>query len=89
MIEHGIYVQEGPPMIVADKRAILPCGCFATVGLRSDTHEASVGGGPCSRRHARLMERFSLALTDSLVNPTRRPLIDVVDEILTEVSRNA
>ncbi len=89
MIEHGVYCQPGPPMLVADKRAILPCGCFAAVGLRMDTREAAVGVSPCAPAHRALLERFSLALTDSLVNPTHRPLIDVVDELLTAAAEGA
>ncbi len=83
MIEHGVYCQPGPPMLVANKRSVLPCGCFVAVGLRMDTKEAACGCSPCGLHHRGLMERFSLALTDSLVNPTARPLIDVVDEILS------
>lgn len=82
MIRHGVFVQPGPPIIVARKRAVASCGCYVLVGLRTDTKEVAVSGSPCAPRHDHRMERFSLALSDSLVNPTNRPLIEVVDEIL-------
>lgn len=88
MIEHGVFVQQGPPMVVARERSVLPCGCFAAVGVRMDRTppEVSVGGSPCSQQHRQLLERFRFALTDSLVNPTSRPLIDVVDELLVGIA---
>ena len=83
MIEHGLYCHPGPPLLVARERSLLPCGCCAVVGIRMDTHEVAVGSCPCGPGHKRMLERFVFALGDSLVNPTDRPLIDVVDELLT------
>lgn len=88
MIEFGVYCHPGPPLLVARERSALPCGCFVAVGLRMDTEEAAVGCSPCWRPdHAELLQGFYLALTDSLVNPTTRPLIDVVDELLVATAR--
>ena len=85
MIEHGLWHVPGPPApVTATDSAALDCGCRVLVGVRTDTtpSEAAVAALPCSIRHRVLMQRFGGALTDSLVNPTSRPLIDVVDELL-------
>lgn len=89
MIEFGTYCHPGPPLLVARERSVLACGCFVAVGLRMDTEEAAVGCCPCERPgHWRLLKQFYLALTDSLVNPTSRPLVDVVDELLVATARD-
>lgn len=88
MIERGVFYLPGPPPVVARERSVLPCGCTVTVGVRMDREppEVAAAASPCSSRHRLLMERFNLAFTDTLVNPTDRPLIDVVDEVLAAVA---
>lgn len=81
MIDRRTFIAMGNPIIVGPK-AYLECGCSVVVGLRTDTKEAATAATSCSPEHRDLMARFNLALGDSLVNPTERPLLDVVDEIL-------
>jgi hypothetical protein len=84
VIKRGLYVLPGPPPITDRERVSLDCGCTVIVGLRTDTTppEPAVACLRCGPDHLELMERFHLALTDSLVNPSARPLIDIVDELL-------
>jgi hypothetical protein len=81
-----------PTGMVSNERAELNCGCKVWIGLRLDNHEVATDFEACSDDHQPLAERFNLALTDSLVNPSRRPLVDVVDELLvssvTDEGRN-
>lgn len=87
MIQCGEYILPGPghPVIVGKHFAEAPCRCRVYVGIRSDNKEAATLADSCSMDHESLMERFNLALTDSLANPTSRPLIDVVDEMLDRI----
>lgn len=91
MIETALLYNPGPPPFVARERSILPCGCFVAVGVRVDRDpcEASTMGSPCSPAHLSILRRFNLALTDSLVNPSARPLIEVVDELLDDAGQVA
>jgi hypothetical protein len=81
VIDQRTFLAPGDPAIVGHK-AYIPCGCCVIVGLRTDTREAATTASPCSPEHLPLMERFNLALGDTLVNPSDRALIEVVNEVL-------
>lgn len=85
MIRHATFILPGEPIVVGKTLSELPCGCRVYVGIRADNKEAATCAAACNPAHKQLMERFNLAFSDSLVNPTDRPLIDVVDEILEKV----
>lgn len=91
-------IQEGPFFLppqenghpgMVGRRASRKCGCQVLVGVRIDNHEAATFASACCTAHVALMERFNLALGDSLVNPTDQPLDQVVDEILNNLDEEA
>lgn len=66
------------------------CGCRVMVGIRTDIHETATAAVACKPEHAQFIERFNLAMADSLVNPrVGVPLVDVVDEILNALPEEA
>lgn len=75
-------VPAGPTRVIGTQMARRECGCRVYVGRRSDNGEAASVSRGCGEGHRGLMERFNMALSDSLVNPSTRPLVDVCDEIL-------
>lgn len=76
----------GCPTLLCRWKAEAACGCTLWVGIRLDNQEAATAAVPCRPGHRRLMERFNLLMGDSLVNPTDRPLIDVVAELLAQAT---
>jgi hypothetical protein len=70
------------PALVGMDFAEAPCGCRVFSGFRLDTKEPALGCVPCEDSHQELMTRFDLTMKESLVEPTSRPLIEVVDEML-------
>lgn len=75
------------PALLVNARAALPCGCAIYVGIRVDNHEYATLGRACSEEHERVVNAANVALFDSLIlNPTDRPLLDVVDEFLAEAA---
>lgn len=74
--------QEGNPALGGIDFAEAPCGCRVFSGFLLDTKEPALGCVPCDESHQELMTRFDLTMKESLVEPTRRPLIEVVDEML-------
>lgn len=88
MIEHGLFHAPAPPApVTARDRARLECGCMVLVGVRTDTRppEPATGSMACSSEHQGLMDEFNRRLRQSLADPQPRLMIDVVDELLTEV----
>jgi hypothetical protein len=75
-------VPAGPTNVRGTTMARRACGCRVYVGVRADNGEAATVSRGCSEAHRQLMERFNMALQDSLVNPSKRPLVDVCEEIL-------
>lgn len=71
------------PVVMTDSRAVLGCGCAGYVGIRMDKGELVTVLRPCTPRHDGLMQRVQDALIASTRNPTGRPLVEVVDELLT------
>lgn len=92
MIVHGLCALSGPPPIVSNERAELPCGCVVYVGVRTDKkddhgkYEATTASAACSVEHRMQMQRFNQLLRDSLPSASARPLVEVIDEMLTEVA---
>lgn len=83
-----VYPSGLPPLLL-NESAVTDCGCSVFVGLRVDTKEAMTVATPCSPDHTDLLERFNLALSDSLTNPGPRPLVEVCDEILDRIANSA
>lgn len=85
MIEQGMWMVRGTPPnpdVAAKVRSVRECGCAVYVGMRLDTHEAATASLPCSPRHLDLIERFGVAFRASLMVPTDKTAVDVVDVIL-------
>lgn len=77
----------GQPSLLVNQRARLECGCSVWIGLRIDKHESVTLAVPCRDGHRWLMGRFNDLFRWSLEDGgTDRPLIDVVDELLTEAA---
>lgn len=89
MIQYGIY-SVPKNHFIGRERAILDCGCTVLVGVRTDRDppEASTVAIECSDEHRPIAVRFNDLMRWSILNGGEdRPLIDVVDEILQEASR--
>jgi hypothetical protein len=82
---HIRAVHPGPPLTVANERAVMPCGCAVYIGLRMDTHEPTLGATACSDAHKGKVHAFLAAYHESLDAPSDRPAVEVADEILTRV----
>lgn len=74
---------KGEPMVVGKEFVEVPCGCRVCIGLRMDTREIATVATPCGEDHSQLMTEFQLRMKESLVEPEDRPLVDVVEEMLT------
>lgn len=83
---HVLIQQE--PLIMVHESTVLPCGCVVHIGFRLDNGEGASAAIECEAAHWQLMEHFNLLLKESLVAPTRRPLIDVVEDLLGEAERH-
>lgn len=87
MIFEGFYhipANKDHPEIFGEVRSEAPCGCSVVVGRRQDNDEVAVGGLWCKIEHRPLVDRFGVLMAESLLNPTDRLLIDVVDELLQQ-----
>jgi hypothetical protein len=85
MIHHQAFrvsAGKGKPKVSGTQMAMRECGCRVYVGRRVDNGEAATVTRGCGPGHRELMREFRVAMINSLRNPTKRPLIDVVDEIL-------
>lgn len=72
------------PVVLTDTRAVLECGCAGWVGFRTDKAELVAVLRPCTPKHDRRMQIVQSALIDSLgTAPSDRPLIEIVDELLS------
>lgn len=68
--------------------AMLPCKCGVGVGVLIGTDgEPATGAWSCAPEHDQLIAHFNLLLKESLVEPQKRPLVDVVDELLGQAAR--
>jgi hypothetical protein len=85
VVEQGYFFHPGPPMVRANERAIVPCGCAAYVGVRLDNGEMFLGATACSAEHEPKVGQFLAAYHESLDNPTDRLAVEVADEILMMV----
>lgn len=85
MVEEVYFFHAGPPMVRANERAAMPCGCAVYVGVRLDNGEAFLGATACAPEHEDTMGAFMAAYFDSLAEPQDRPAVEVADEILTRV----
>lgn len=75
------------PVVLAESRAALPCGCQALVGRRTDTMEPVTVLLPCSFRHEPLITDTRKALQESLREaPSARPMVEVCDRLLAEAA---
>jgi hypothetical protein len=77
-----VSVVSGSTKVRGTEMARRSCGCRVYVGHRVDNGEAATVSRGCGEPHREFMERFNLALSDTLVNPTKRALVDVCDELL-------
>jgi hypothetical protein len=84
---YAVLMDQEPHLIVFAV-AILECGCLCFTAIRADNREVATAPYACEPEHHRLIEHFNLLLRESLVEPTSRKLIDVVDELLMEAERN-
>jgi hypothetical protein len=85
VVEQGYFFHAGPPMVRANERAIVECGCAAYVGVRLDTGDPTLGATACSHEHREKVHAFLAAYHESLDDPSDRPAVEVADEILTRV----
>lgn len=86
MIERDIRMASfGPPPVVANTRAVAPCGCAVYVGKRLDNQEPFIGATACSDRHHGRMGDFLEAFKESLDRPEPTPAVEVADELLMMV----
>lgn len=85
MVERTYFLHPGPPMVRANERAIVGCGCAAYVGVRLDNGEPFLGALACRPEHEGKVGQFLAAYHESLDRPQARPAVEVADEILTTV----
>lgn len=72
------------PVVLTETRAFLECGCSGYVGIRTDRGELVAVLRPCTGRHDRRIQVVQEALIEMLRSaPSERPLVEVVDELLT------
>lgn len=74
---------DGEPMVVGKEFVEVPCGCRVCIGLRMDTREVATVATPCCKDHNQMMTEFQLRMQESLVEPEDRPLVDVIEDMLT------
>jgi hypothetical protein len=89
MIQHMAFVlpAEGDfPMVIGKDFVEVPCGCKCMNGLRADTNEAATVVIPCDPdEHLLMVEEFNARMRDSLLDPTDRPLIDVIEDMMVKL----
>lgn len=88
MIVRSPFILPGNPWIIGKLRAEAPCGCTVWMGVRGDNKdkEVATSADPCRDEHKGLMEAFNTRMAASLRNPTDRPLIEVIDDMLGEIA---
>jgi hypothetical protein len=87
VVKHDVVCQSPDPLqpiIVSIEQATLPCGCTIVPGKRLDNQEVAMASCPCTPAHNELMTLFNAAFALTLDNPTDRPLMDVVVEVLDQ-----
>lgn len=87
MIHRQVFILPGnpdkrEPSVVGNETVEVPCGCRVRIGLRTDTREVATVATPCGDEHEQLMTEFILRMKESLVEPTGRPLGEVIEEML-------
>lgn len=75
------------PLVLADARAELPCGCAGWVGVRPDTAKPVAVLRPCSDAHDRICQVAQDALIEALKTPGKELTVDLVDSLLVESHR--
>jgi hypothetical protein len=81
-----VLIQPPLPAIAAVQRARLQCGCAVYIGRRVDNHQAATGAIACGDEHRELINRFNVALLDSLEHADDTPLLDVCDRLLLQAA---
>lgn len=75
---------------MVNQRAYLECGCSVWVGVRLDTQEPVTFATPCTSAHLPVMKRYNDLFRWSVADGgTDRPLLEVIDELLAESSRES
>lgn len=72
--------------MVTHERAALPCGCCIYVG-RDAEGTVTTGAAPCSVEHQPITDRSSGLLRESTRHPSKRLLVAVCADILTQAAK--
>lgn len=76
------------PMVLADGKLQLACGCHVYVGIRLDTNGPATAAAPCSLRHRVIIDDFLALLTKFPYRQGEsKALLDHAADLLLEAAR--